>query len=356
MISALQTEPVHPALQAFNEQASICRKGGSPFSASLLDTLAMDFAKQGPVYRLAKDWDERAVQDAMALRVLGGLHRLVLDGAAPELAKHYPSVGGAPTAMLAMEVIQTVAAFESALRSAVQQQVQTNEVGRSSALLGGFLAIAQETKLPLCLLEIGSSAGLNLFWDQFAYDNEAFEWNTKQKDVVLKTEWSGPAPACLSTVPVIAERAGCDVAPVDIHDDNACRTLESFVWPDQPERLHRLRGAIAVARCRPYRLEQADAGEWLKKELADMKDGTCTVIFHSIMWTYMPVVTQEYIKVQIRRAGELATDAAPVAWLRLELDRPSVFPQMTLTLWPSGEERVLGTAHFHGTWVQWGST
>lgn len=354
MITALQTRPAHPAFQAFKEQASQCRSGGSPFSASLLDILAMDFAKQGPVYAIAQGWDGRAMKDAMTLRLIGGLHRLVLDGTAPDLAKHYPSFGGAPTATFAIDVVQAVAAFEADLRSAVQQQVQTNEVGRSNALLGGFLSIAQKTKLPLRLLEIGSSAGLNLFWDQFAYANETFEWNADHDEVQLKTDWSGPAPQCLSTKPVIAERAGCDVAPVDIHDDNACRALESFIWADQPERLHRLRGAIAVARCSQYRLEKADAGEWLAKELAHSKDGICTVIFHSIMWDYMSTATQDYISMQIRRAGARATEAAPVAWLRLEPDRPLAFPVLKLTLWPSGEERVLGAAHFHGASVQWG--
>lgn len=345
--------PTHPALQAFKEQSSICRNGGSPFSASLLDRLAMDFAKQGPVYRIAKDWNVNAIKDAITLRLIGGLHRLVLDGAARDLAKHYPSVGGAPTDTFATDVSQTIADFESELSVAVTQQVQTNEVGRSNALLGGFLSIAAQTQLPLRLLEIGSSAGLNLFWDQFAYANDTFEWNTERDDVRLKTDWSGPAPQSLSTKPVIAERAGCDIAPIDIHDDNACRTLEAFVWPDQPDRLARLRGATAIAKRGTYRLEKADAGEWLAKELAHPVAGQSTVIFHSIMWEYMPVATQDYINVQIRRAGALATDAAPIAWLRLELDRPSVFPQLKLTLWPNGEERTLAAAHFHGAWVQW---
>lgn len=349
----MATENEHPAFKAFKEQSSWCRDGGSPFAADLLGILAENFAEHGPVYGLAKDWGARAMKDALTLRLIGGLHRLVLDGAAPDLAKHYPSVGGAPTATFAKDVVQTVAAFESDLRAALKQQVQTNEVGRSNALLGGFLAIAGATQLPLRLLEIGSSAGLNLFWDQFAYANDTFEWNANQSDVLLKTEWSGPAPECLSAKPVIVERAGCDVAPVDIHDDDACRSLESFIWADQADRLKRLRGAIAVARRGQYRLEQADAGDWITKELVNLKDGACTVIFHSIMWEYMPEATQDKVSSEIRRAGEQATAEAPVAWLRLELDRPSAFPLLKLTLWPSGEDRILGTAHFHGAWVKW---
>ncbi|NKB44950.1 MAG: DUF2332 family protein [Alphaproteobacteria bacterium] len=349
----MTTQSEHPALIAFRQQSPVCREGGSPLSALILDVLAADFVAGGPVHRIAKGWGGRAIEDALTLRLIGGLHRLVLDGSAPNLAKHYPSVGGSPTESLATDVIQTVSDFEAVLRIAVTQQVQTNEVGRSNALLGGFLAIAELTPKPMLLLEIGSSAGLNLFWDLFSYSNETFEWNAIQRDVVLKTDWSGSAPACLSVEPVIVGRAGCDLMPIDIHDDDACRSLESFIWPDQPERLARLRGAIRIARENEYRLEKADAGPWLTKELAEPADGQCKVIFHSIMWDYLPKTMQDDVTAQITQAGELATESALVAWLRLELERPSVYPMLKLTLWPGGQELTLGTAHFHGAWVKW---
>ena len=318
--------------------------------------MAMDFAKEGPVYGIAQDRDANVINDAMALRLLGGLHRLVLDGTVPVLARHYPSAGGTPSPSLAVDVIQTIASHMDFLKGYLALPPQTNEVGRSNALLDGFLTIAEETWYPLRLLEIGSSAGLNLFWDRFNYINDGFEWPEQPGGVTLLTEWSGPALS-VSNRPDVVERAGCDIAPVDIHSDDACRRLESYVWSDQPERLERLRGAIEIARHTPYRLDKADTGDWLSRELTRPRDGVCSVIFHSIMWQYMPQETQDKTREQILKAGERAASSAPVAWLRLEFNQPAelkTFPVLKLTTWPGGTERILATAHFHGAWVKWG--
>jgi hypothetical protein len=37
-------------------------------------------------------------------------------------------------------------------------------------LIGGFLRVAAMTRRPLRLLEVGSSAGLNLRWDHYRYE------------------------------------------------------------------------------------------------------------------------------------------------------------------------------------------
>lgn len=78
---------------------------------------------------------------ALALRFLGAVHRLVLPGKALQLAACYPSVGGDSNSddfwLRFRDVVEN---HEVVLGKLVHRPIQTNEVGRRAALLGGFLA------------------------------------------------------------------------------------------------------------------------------------------------------------------------------------------------------------------------
>ena len=94
----------------------------------------------------------------------------MLDGRAAQLRRWYPSTGGTWDAGTAWpEIVLTAANHSGSLRAALDQPPQTNEVGRSAALIGGLLRINRGSDVPVRLFEIGSSAGLNLRADHYRY-------------------------------------------------------------------------------------------------------------------------------------------------------------------------------------------
>ena len=102
------------------------------------------------------------------LLLLAAIHRMVLEGRLPGAARFYPSTGGQ-----ADEDALWPYFLEAVPRALLPACVQTNEVGRSHALLPAFLEVARQAGLPLRLLEIGASAGLNLRWDHFPFPRRA---------------------------------------------------------------------------------------------------------------------------------------------------------------------------------------
>lgn len=152
--------------RVFRRQADGCARLDSPLWARLLNDAAADIATKGVLSDLLRDWEGDVEQGAIALRVAGGLHYLALDGATPELAGLLPSCKGRPDADRLWPVAREVVAERAEkLRPFLDGPPQTNEVGRSCALMPGMLEIARATGLPLRPREIGSSAGLNQFWD-----------------------------------------------------------------------------------------------------------------------------------------------------------------------------------------------
>ena len=353
------TQSFASVIQALEVQGGICAQMGSPFSAAVAGAIVADINGGGAFAALAEPFAGRDVRgqfdDATALRFLGGLHYLVLKGDAPELAAVYPPATVAPDpARLAQLVAATARAHQRMLAAFVTSPPQTNEVNRSVCLAPGFLTVARRTGLPLRCLEIGASAGLNQNWDRYRYElGDAGAWGDPGSPVRLGAEWSGgPAPFDVNTT--VLERRGCDQNPIDVGDSDQAFRLKAYVWPDQAERLARLDGAIALARRHPTRPEKADAADWVRSH-AHGAPGMATVLYHSVVWQYLPPVTQGAVAAAIQAAGESATKAGPFAWLRMEPNPANLAAPMELrlTFWPGGGESLLAEVHPHGAKVSW---
>jgi hypothetical protein len=330
-----------------------CNGMGAPFYAALLERMADDVATGGPIGRFLSEQLESTYEDAVPLRFLGGVHRLVLAGSAPDLAARFPSVGGDGDAAAAWPpLLSTLDSHEAAIRDALTRPPQTNEVGRSASLVGGFLVVGRDTGLPLRVLEVGSSAGLNLRFDRYWYESDGAGYGDAASPVRFRDLWEEGRPPFDATVEV-AERRGCDRDPIDAGTDDGRLTLLSYVWPGQTQRFTMLRAALDVARDAPVTIDRADIPTWLAPRLDEPAPGRATVVFHSITWQYLTDDERATAEAALATAGARATDAAPLAWLRLEPSADLTHAELRLTTWPVGEERLLAHCHYHFGPVRW---
>ena len=345
-----------PIVQSLQFQSTACAALGSPFYAGLLARAAEDAGAGGPTLALMRPWAGATAGSlfayAVPLRLLGALHDLVLSGDAPALAAAYP--GGAHAAEPASVwpvVVEAMNACHDRLAAFMMHEPQTNEVRRAAVLLPGFLMVASDTGLGLRCFEIGASAGLNQLWDRFGYRFGAKGTvGDLTSTIVVDTEWRGGAPP-LGPMPRVVERAACDTMPVDLRDQASRRRLKSYVWPDQFDRLPRLDGAIALARDMKVVVEQEDAISWTPQRVR-LRAGTATVLFHSVMWSYLPMKGKAVLSEIIHELGESAHPEMPFAWLRMESEDAAMY-ELRLTVWPGGEDRRLAIVHPHGAWIDW---
>lgn len=342
--------------QMLRAQAEFCARLGSPLYHGLMRQAAADAEAGGPVAAVLRGHEDDPGPSALALRLFAAVHRLVLDGRVPELARYYPSVGGQPDAAAAWpEFRNALVEHAEDVRRGLDQAPQTNEVGRTAALLGGLLHVAAGSDLPVRLLEIGASAGLNLRADHFRVETaDGSSWGPASSPVLLKDAWTGATPPLNAPLRVV-ERGGCDLSPVDPTKEAGRLDLMSYVWPDDDRRLARLQGALAIARDVPVDVKRLGAGAYMRA--VDLHPGTTTVIWHSVMWQYLDPSERAAVERRIDELGAAATADKRLAHLSMEprRRRPDADFSFLVTLrgWPGGDERVLGEAAPHGVPVRW---
>lgn len=314
---------------------------GSPVYARLAAQLAEDTT---PARRIVGDdvsWD-------LGLRLFGAVHHHVLLGIAPNALS-----GGWDDFSAAL------AAHPVSLRRFVEEQgVQTNETQRCVALVPAFLTIARATGLPLDLIELGPSAGLNLVFDRYGYRYAEGAFGDRSARLTFDALERGRVPAGLLRAPLeIRGRRGIDLAPIDVVTAEGSVLLHSFLWPGSTERAARLDAAIATFLDAPSRPEllQGDYVDLLPELLAQRSPDALTVVFQTASTGYLEQERYNLLRASLEVA---ASDGRPLAWVssrrreeRESMDEES-FWELELRLWPA-PARLVALVDFHGNWIDW---
>ena len=268
------------------------------------------------------------------LRLIGGLHYLVLGGEASwddPLAEH----------------------AEFLREFVVTQGVQTNEVQRSWVLVPLLLRVAQRMGAEtFYLVELGPSAGLNLVWDRYRYRYEAGEWGREDAVLSFEGEERRQVPGGLLDLDIeVRGRIGIDRSPIDVTTEDGARLLRSFVWAGQEGRMERLDRAIEAIREDPPQLVTGDYVDELPRVLAGQPRNGLTVVFQTASFGYIGDEGRARVRAVLEEAGRKRS----LAFISTGKPRD---PEehcwgLRLVYWPGGEREFAGHADFHGSWLQW---
>ena len=226
------------------------------------------------------------------------------------------------------------------------RRTQTNEARRCATLLPVLAAIDG----PVALLEVGASAGLCLQPDRYAYRYDESPV-LGDCDLVLNCRTSGAVPVP-DRLPDVVWRAGLDLNPLDVRDDDDMRWLRSLIWPEESERFEILDRAVEIARSAPARIARGDLLTDLAAVAAGAPADATLVVFHSAVLGYLADEQRGTFR------DELAALAAerPAVWLSNEgpgvvVDLPIPDGPVPFVLAKDGVP--LATTSPHGDWIAW---
>lgn len=241
-------------------------------------------------------------------------------------------------------------------------RLQTNEVTRCANLLPAFvLAYRRGGYQPLHMLEIGSSAGLNLLWDRYGYHYSIGPTDT---DLVLGNPLAPVQVRCeLATtrafpfgpdtvLPRVASCQGIEIYPRDIHDEDDMRWVRAAIWPEEVERHHTLDAALAFARQTPVLVHQGDACKLLPDLLAAIPTTQTALIWHSFAVNQGP----PEVKARLHQQMADASWSMPMYRIGLEVVPEARLPQLEFTEYRGGQvvtQEVLAHCALHGEHMTW---
>lgn len=350
---------------AFANQVAYCQNSGAPVTARVcaaLGAVIADGDLHGVFVERLRNWAGAPLADALPLRAAGGLHALHLAGVEPRLSAIYADGDGNAAADKAL-VAAVLTDHAATLLPWLDGPPQTNEAGRSANFIAAMLWLCDQGLPPrFSCFEIGSSAGINLMLARYHYLLGGVQVGPKPGAINFAPEWQGLPPP--ERAFEILDSTGCDVAPVDLTDPAQAMRLRAYIWPEHKVRFARMDAAIAAATALPPKIAHMAAADFVDQQLAQPQAaGTTRLLFHSIVWQYLPASEQARITAAMATAGACARADAPIAWAAVEANRDTHAHELVVRHWPNaagdaaesaaGAPVTLASAHPHGAVISW---
>ena len=235
---------------------------------------------------------------------------------------------------------------------ALTHATQTNEAARCALhlpVLGGIEG-------PIALLEVGASAGLCLYPDQYSYRYSGRPQldpvggpSTVVLDCTLRGDVPVPVPAAM---PEVVWRAGIDLHPLDVRSPADVDWLDALVWPEHDDRRARLRAAAEIAARNPPLLVSGDLNERLAALAAAAPSDATLVVFHTAVLMYLDEAGRDAF---VRQVAALpghwlsVEGRSVVQGIRVRDDVPNESSDLVLAV--DGVQRAW--AHPHGRALTW---
>jgi hypothetical protein len=254
----------------------------------------------------------------------------------------------------AKRVIDVLHDTPELVRDELWRSTQTNEPGRS-AVIQAVVADLAEGATAVNVIEVGTSAGINLYFDKFMVrDRDDGKALTLVCEDVTPLDRSRPLPDVLT-------RIGIDPNPLLLANEEDRRWLKACLWPEQRRRHERFDAIVEAQPSWPTQtILRGHAMERLNDAFELVDDSAMTIVMNT--WTafyFTDDERTEYFDEVSRRCANgnvawLSIESTMVKWPHVDVDdevRHRAASQIVATR-SRGSAVRWGWCHAHGRWLE----
>lgn len=336
-------------IQVLSERFRIFAERECKNSSRLYEYLAANIANDMDLLTLAAH--SKSGQPVPNL-LLGAVHYLLLSGVEHELGAYYATIADQPKdasgAIFCFKdfCIQNENKIIQLLESKL---VQTNEVRRCTYLYPSFCHIYRISKKPLTLIELGTSAGLQLLWDQYTYSyNSSQKYGSKHSALEISAEIKGDKfPFLFEHSPPVTRRIGLDLHLNNLNNSEDYLWLKALIWPEHKERNTYFEKAADYLKSQPIELIEGDGISILPEIIPTISQDSSICIFHTHVANQIPTEAKKKLSAQIQFLGKEREV--------FHLYNNMWDPDLHLDYYINGNEHreTLAETDGHGRWFKW---
>ena len=288
---------------------------------------------------------------------LCAVHYLLLKNPSEPLAEYYPSISQKAIKVIPFTLFK---AFSLANQSAIieilkTRIVQTNALNRCAYLMPIISSLFEE-ETAINLIDIGTSAGLNLNFDLYAYT-----YNNQPKignnTVEVASEIKAGKLPYINPKIKINQKIGIDQNPLDIRISENALWLKALIWPDQQARFRRMENAIELAQNSRMILKKGDSIADFDSIIRATTAKQPLIIYHTHVLYQFILEERKAFWIMLDKIGMerdfyyIAAESASI--LAHDYQQKGVLVE--LITYQNGQKmnRLMAITNGHANWIKW---
>lgn len=289
---------------------------------------------------------------------LAAVHYLLLKNPNNELANYYPSNQNKQVSEIPFTLFKTFCMENKneIIDIITKRIVQTNVINRCAYLMPILSKIIAEENRPTTIIDIGTSAGLTLNFNQYEYwyNGHTVFGNSKVK---VKSDIKDSEIPKIYQINQRLSKIGIDQNIIDLTNEDEILWLKALIWPDQLERFTAMGEALKLEELKNIQFVKAKFISDFEKEILKVNKDENLIVYSTHVLYQFSEDQKDAFHLMLDRIGShrdfyfLSVEGVEI--LKQSYNSKEIVIELVHYKGHKKEQAFIAETNGHGNWIKW---